>query len=161
VNTFQRVGVRLFMPTRIDLYTKSILTVIAVCLVLLAARSLQDPPRVAAFQQDALRVVVVGFDPQTLTRGLPVNVVGSGENAAVPVMFSGGGRDGNMAVPVNLVNAAVPIAVNGLGQEGKPPVSINVVQVGSHNVGNTGVPVIWSPQGDAAPKPAPAPARSK
>ena len=42
------------MLTRIDLYTKSILTVIAACLVLLAVRSLQDPPRVAAFQQDAI-----------------------------------------------------------------------------------------------------------
>src|SRR6266567_3266597 len=95
--TAERFAVRwrqIFMPTRIDLYTKSVLTVIAVCLVLLAVRTLQDPPaRVAAFQQDALRVVVVGFDPQTLTRGLPVNVVGSGDNAAVPVMFTGGGGD--------------------------------------------------------------------
>src|SRR3954451_18435822 len=123
-------GRQIFMPTRIDLYTKSVLTVIAACLVLLAARTLQNPPtKVAAFQQDALRVVVVGFDPQTLTRGLPVNIVGSGDNAAVPVLFMGGGRDGNTAVPVNLVNASVPVSVTGLGQEGKPPVLVNLVQV--------------------------------
>jgi hypothetical protein len=151
------------MLTRIDLYTKSILTVIAACLVLLAVRSLQDPPRVAAFQQDALRVVVVGFDPQTLTRGLPVNVVGSGDNAAVPVMFMGAGQDGNTAVPVNLVSAAVPLQVNGLGQEGKPPVLVNVVQVASRSVGNLGIPVVSAPPADAAPKPVPppAPARAK
>jgi len=161
MNAFRRAGVTPFMPTRIDLYTKSILTVIAACLVLLAVRSLQNPPRVAAFQQDALRVVVVGFDPATLTRGLPVNVVGSGDNAAVPVMFTGGGRDGNTAVPVSLVHAAVPLQVNGSGQEGKPPVSVNVVQVASQNVGNLGIPVVSAQPTDATPKPAPAPARPK
>jgi hypothetical protein len=140
VNDFAGACVRYVMSTRIDLYTKSILTIIAVCLVAIAIRPLQNPPKVSA-QQDALRVVVAGFDPQTLGSGLPVNIVGSGDNPAVPVMFSGGGQDGNVAVPVSVVNATVPVSVNGAGQDGNAPVAVNIVQVSSRSLGNTGVPV--------------------
>jgi hypothetical protein len=120
--------------TKIDLYTKAMLTVIAICLAIMTVRSLGEPGRVWA-QSDApgLRVVLAGYDMRTLGRGIPVNILGAGENAAVPVTLAGGGPDGDGAVPVNVVNAAVPVSVNGNGQEGKAPVQVNVVQVSSRN----------------------------
>ena len=113
---------RIAMTMRIDLYTKFILTVIAGCLVVLSVRSLQDPPRVAAQPPlEALRVTIAGFDMRTLGRGVPVNIIGTGDQGAIPVTLSGGGPDGKGAVPVSVVNTLVPVSVNGVGQDGRPP----------------------------------------
>jgi hypothetical protein len=123
---------------RIDLYTKFILTVIAVCLVVLSVRSLQDPPRVAAQPPlEALRVTIAGFDTSSLGSGVPVNITGIGDQAALPVTLSGGGPDGNTAVPVSVVNPVVPVSV----QDGRGPIAVNVVQVSSRPLGNAGVPI--------------------
>jgi hypothetical protein len=127
---------------RIDLYTKFILTIIAVCLVVLSVRSLQDPSRVAAQPPlEALRVTIAGFDMSSLGSGVPVNIIGIGDQAALPVTLSGGGPDGNTAVPVSVVNPVVPVSVSGAGQDGRAPVAVNVVQVSSRPLGNAGVPI--------------------
>jgi len=117
-----------------DLYTKVMLTVIALCLVVLTVRSLAEPSRVWAQQLDGpgLRVVLAGYDMRGLGRGIPVNILGAGENAAVPVTLAGRGSDGTGAVPVNVVNASVPVSVNGMGQDAKAPVQVSVVKVSSH-----------------------------
>jgi hypothetical protein len=131
------------MPTKIDLYTKSVLTVIAACLVALTLRDLRNPPHVAAQQQlDSLRVVITGFDSATLGRGVPVNITGLGDNAVLPVTLAGGGRDGRVAVPVNVVqvsdhsltNAGLPVAPTGI-------VPINVAQVAGETVMKGAFPI--------------------
>jgi hypothetical protein len=127
---------------RIDLYTKFILTIIAICLVVLSVRSLQDPPRVAAQPPlEALRVTIAGFDMSGLGNGVPVNITGIGDQGAIPVTLGGGGPDGKTAVPVNVINPVVPVAVTGAGQDGSGPVAVNIVQVSSRQLGNAGVPI--------------------
>jgi len=128
---------------RIDLYTKCVLTVIAVCLLVIAGRMLQSPPTVAA-QNDGLRVVISGFDNTTLRRGLPVNILGAGENPAVPVTLAGGGADGKGSIPVHVADPMVPVSVIGGGREGRLPLAANVTQVGSRDISAAGVPVITS-----------------
>lgn len=128
-----------------DLYTKCVLTVIAACLMTISFRMLQNPPPAAA-QNDGLRVVISGFDRNNLSRGLPVNILGAGENAAVPVTLAGGGSDGKGSVPVHVIDPAVPVAVLGAGREGRLPVPVNLTQVGSGDISRAGVPVVMAAQ---------------
>lgn len=126
---------------RIDLYSRCVLTVIAACLLVIAGKMLQNPPAVAA-QNEGLRVVISGFDSTTLKRGLPVNILGAGESAAVPITLAGGGADGKGSIPVHIADPIVPVGVVGGGREGRLPVPMNVTQVGSRDISAAGVPVI-------------------
>jgi hypothetical protein len=118
------------------------LTIIAGCLLALVLRRVEDPPRVAAQQLDGLRVVIAGFDVNTLGRGVPVNIVGSGDSPGVPVTLIGGGRDGRQGLPVSVVNPVVPVSLIGAGPDGRAAVPVNVTQVAARNVGNAGVPIV-------------------
>jgi hypothetical protein len=81
---------------RSDLYTKAVLTVIAVCLAVLCTQSLRSP--VPAYAQAAggagQRVIVAGFDQQAMKAGMPVWLAGG--NGSIPVVITGG----NIAIPV-------------------------------------------------------------
>ncbi len=79
---------------RSDLYMKAVLTVIAVCLIILCTQSLRAPIPVHA-QAGAQKVIIQGFDPQALkSGGVPVWLAGG--NGSIPVVITGG----NIAVPV-------------------------------------------------------------
>ena len=110
---------------RIDLYTKTMLTVIAACLVALCFRTFVDPPKVSA-QQDALRVVIAGVDPSGLAGGVPVNLVA-------------GSLSGRNPLPVNVMNQLVPVTVIGAGPEGKSMLPVNVSQTGGQPVPESGI----------------------
>jgi hypothetical protein len=78
---------------RSDLYTKVVLTIIAVCLVVLCTQSLRTPVTAYA-QSGAQRVIVSGFDQQAMKAGMPVWLAGG--NGSIPVIITGG----NTPVPV-------------------------------------------------------------
>ncbi len=78
---------------RTDLYTKTVLTVIAACLVMLCLQSLR-PPAPAYAQTPGQRVIIAGFDAGALKDGLPVWLAGG--KGSIPVVITGG----NTAVPV-------------------------------------------------------------
>lgn len=72
---------------RSDIYTKAVLTVIAICLMILCTQSLRAPIPVHA-QAGAQKVIIQGFDPQALkSGGVPVWLLGG--NTAVPVTTQG------------------------------------------------------------------------
>jgi len=79
---------------RSDLYTNAVLTVIAVCLMILCTQSLRAPIPVYA-QAGAQKVIIQGFDPQALKSGV-VPVWLTGGNGSIPVVITGG----NIAVPI-------------------------------------------------------------
>jgi hypothetical protein len=56
-----------------DAYTKVVLTFIAIALMLLVARSLQNPPIVSAQQVRAQHVIIDDLGPNYRQRGLPVD----------------------------------------------------------------------------------------
>jgi hypothetical protein len=98
---------------RTDLYTKVILTAIAVCLVVLCLEPMRAP--VPVFAQTPSggteRVVIAGFDAQALHEGVPVWIAGG--KGSVPVSIAGGSGP----VPVNITTVG--------GKAGAPlPVSI-------------------------------------
>ena len=77
---------------RYDLYTKIVLTVIAVCLVILCTQSLRTPAPVHAQTGVASlqRVVIAGFDPSAMKAGMQsIPIVITGGNTAVPVTTQG------------------------------------------------------------------------
>ena len=126
------------MSIRIDLYTKAVLTVIAVCLITLCLRTLQQPPTVAA-QGNALRVVIAGFDATDLQGGLPVKLLSAGENTVVPVSVVGGGRNGQNALPVQIQNDPQSSVLVHVDNEILPA---NVTQVAGRNITRDGVPTV-------------------
>jgi len=81
---------------RSDFYTRAVLTVIAVCLVILCTQSLRAPiPVYAQTGAAGQKVIIAGFDPAALkSGGIPVWLAGG--NGSIPVMITGG----NTAVPV-------------------------------------------------------------
>jgi NaMN:DMB phosphoribosyltransferase len=97
---------------RTDLYTKLILTVIAVCLVVLCLEPMHAPvPVFAQTVGGTQRVVIAGFDAQALHEGVPVWIAGG--KGSVPVSIAGG----TGPVPVNITTVG--------GKAGAPlPVSI-------------------------------------
>jgi hypothetical protein len=115
---------------KIDVYTKTVLTVIAVCLLMLCVKSLWEPNRVAAQVTPIVqRVVIEGVDvnvPQ-LQKGIPVNLYGLGSASALPVSVVGT----SLNIPVNIkqVGGSIPV---------------NVLQVAGQAVGKEGVPVTSS-----------------
>jgi hypothetical protein len=92
------------------------LTVIAACLVLLCAKKLVEPPPVAA-QQDALRVILAGIDPQGMQQGLPVTLAAANANATVSVVLKTPATDG---IPVNVVQAGGKV----VGPDGIPVLQV-------------------------------------
>ncbi len=96
---------------RSDLYTKAVLTVIAVCLVVLCAQSLRAPIPVYAQGTAAAgqKVIIAGFDPQALkSGGVPVWLAGG--NGSIPVVITGG-------------NTAVPVTT-----QGQPPLQVTMAK---------------------------------
>lgn len=84
-----------------DLYTKVVLTVVALLLALIACNQYVSPT-VSAFAQTPQRVVIVGVD--TKNSRLPVDIpsplaVSGLEGKPVPVLLVGGSQ----AVPVHVV----------------------------------------------------------
>jgi hypothetical protein len=99
---------------KIDLYTKTVLTVIAACLLVLCVRPFLQPTTVSA--QAPTRVTIMGIDatnPQ-LRKGIPVDLFG-------------------------LEAKSLPVSVVGTN-----PVPVNITYVGGEAVGKQGLPVVSS-----------------
>jgi hypothetical protein len=130
----------------IDKYTKIVLTVIAISLVHLSIRSLQEPTKVLA--QTPTRVVIAGVDGQVpqLRNGLPIYIYASNPQQPVSVNLSQLGSGAAQSLPVTLVgtgaNALIPVRLTGAGQDGKSAVPVNVVQVANKTVDESGIPVV-------------------
>lgn len=98
---------------RTDLYTKVILTVIAVCLVVLCLKPMRSPaPAFAQTVGGTQRVIIAGFDATALREGVPVWIAGG--KGSVPVAIAGG----TGPVPVNVtsvggktVDAPLPVSI--------------------------------------------------
>jgi hypothetical protein len=94
-----------------DTYRKSVLTVIAVCLVLLCFRLYSQPQSVLADQQEAPKEVkIVGIAPNVIlpiatNSSLPVQIQGS--DAVVPVGIIGAKSTGTVPVFLRGVNNGV------------------------------------------------------
>jgi hypothetical protein len=126
---------------KVDLYTKSILTIIAACLIALSVHPLLHPPAVMA--QPVNRVVIAGIDTQNpqLKDGLPIYLYSSNPQQSTKVNLVTLG--GLTSMPVNVVggSTAVPVRVVGAGDTGQLPLPINVVQVAGKTIEQDGVPV--------------------
>jgi hypothetical protein len=131
---------------KIDLYMKMIFTVIAISLVILSIRSLQEPPKVLA--QQPSRVIIAGIDSQIpqLQHGIPVYIFGSNPQQPVSVNLSQLAGGASQTLPVTLVgtgpNALIPVKLAGAGQDGKSAVPVNVVQVANKTIDEAGLPVV-------------------
>ena len=91
---------------RSDIYTKVVLTVIAVCLVVLCMRS--PVPAYAQSGAAGQRVVIAGFDAAAMKAGMPVWLAGG--NGSIPVVITGG-------------NTAVPVST-----QGQPPLQVVIAK---------------------------------
>jgi hypothetical protein len=137
---------------RIDLYTKAVLTVIALSLVFLCARSFVAPPSVAAQQPNpqALRVVIAGVDPDGVRDGVPVTIIAGpraipvtlNTDATVPVVIRGAGPNSTLPVPVDVVRRdPLPVDISRVGGQARQVIPVDVSQVAEQPVGKDGVPV--------------------
>jgi hypothetical protein len=99
---------------RTDVYTKVVLTVIAVCLIVLCLEPMRAP--VAAFAQTSAtgRVIIAGFDSQALREGVPVWIAGG--KGSVPVSIAGG----TGPVPVNIATVG--------GKPVSPPLPVSIAK---------------------------------
>ena len=79
-------------PMKIDLYTKSVLTIIAACLIALSVHSLFQPSAVMA--QQVSRVIIAGIDTQQqqLRQGVPIYLYSSNPQLATNVNLVSAGR---------------------------------------------------------------------
>src|SRR5437868_4230530 len=119
---------------RIDFYTKSVLTVIAVSLLFLCARSVITPPSASAQNPQALRVVIAGVDPDGVRDGLPVTIVAGpraipvtlNTDAPLPVIVRGAGPNATLPLPVDIVR--------------RDPLPVDISRVAGQAVGREGVP---------------------
>jgi hypothetical protein len=119
---------------RIDFYTKSVLTVIALSLVFLCGRSVIAPPSVGAQNPQALRVVIAGVDPDGVRDGLPVTIIAGpraipvtlSTDATVPVVIRGAGPNATLPVPVDVVR--------------RDPLPVDISRVAGQAVGKEGIP---------------------
>ena len=125
---------------KVDLYTKSILTIIAACLIALSVQPLFHPPAVMA--QQVSRVIIAGIDTQNqqLREGVPIYLYNSNPQQATKVNLV---TLGGPSLPVSVVGGttAVPVRVVGAGDTGQLPLPINVVQVAGKTIDQDGVPV--------------------
>jgi hypothetical protein len=140
---------------RYSLYTKIVLTAIAVALIALSIRSLKEPTQVLA--QGPTRVIIAGIDGQQqgLQRGLPVYLYASNpQQQALPVNLSQLAGGHAQTLPVTVVgtgaNVLVPVKLLAIGQNGTTAVPVNVVQVGGNAVDKKGVPVVDTNKLDGA-----------
>ncbi len=145
-----------------DLYNKIVLTTIAVALVALLVRSLNEPAQVLA--QGPTRVIIAGIDvqQQQLQRGLPVYVYASNpQQQPLPVNLSqlAGGR--SQTLPVTVIGTAndalLAVRLVAAGKDGKAAVPVNVVQVGGSAVDEKGLPVVDRSKPGGAPAASPEP----
>ena len=129
---------------KIDRYTKIILTIIALALVTLSARWLEEPTQVLA--QGPTRVVIAGIEGQQLQRGLPVYLYASNPQQPLSVNLSQLAGGQAQSLPVTVVgtgtNVLVPVKLTVAGQEGKSAVPVNVVQVAGTAIDQAGIPVV-------------------
>lgn len=103
-----------------DVYTKAVLSIIAICLIWLCVA--QAAPVVSA-QADAQKVVVVGWD-----RPLPVVIV---DEKGSPLVSVQGLRVnlGNRPLPVTLDNQSVPVAIKSIERgEAWQPILVEVMK---------------------------------
>ena len=103
-----------------DLYTKTMLSVIALCLVWICFNGLTP---IASAQTDAQKVVVVGWD-----RPAPVIVV---DEKGTPLVNAQGLRvnPGNQPLPITFGNQTVPVVIKGIERSGTwQPIQVDVIK---------------------------------
>lgn len=105
---------------KMDIFTKAVLSTIAICLVWLSFNRLTP---LASAQVDAQKVVVIGWE-----RPLPVVVV---DEKGIPLITLQGLRVnlGNQPLPVTLGNQTVPVAIKSIERRGAwQPIQVDVIK---------------------------------